>query len=104
MRALELAGRLHARDQREHEPYLNYLLRVALRKRCRYAVKDTTCLESAFDAAGWTGLLESTGRWSKLLPRHPAVVQTHHGWSWRTICGIMPVIKDQITTLLRHNA
>jgi HD domain len=47
MRALELASRLHARDQRQREPYLNHLLRVALRILCHYDVKDTDVICAA---------------------------------------------------------
>lgn len=39
-RALELAGRLHAADRRPGEPYLNHLLRVAIRIIHHYRVKD----------------------------------------------------------------
>jgi transcriptional regulator with XRE-family HTH domain len=39
-RALELAGRLHAADRREREPYVNHLLRVALRIVIYYGVQD----------------------------------------------------------------
>ncbi len=38
--ALELAGRLHAADLRQREPYVNHLLRVALRIICHYGVRD----------------------------------------------------------------
>jgi (p)ppGpp synthase/HD superfamily hydrolase len=38
--ALELAGRLHAADRRQREPYLNHPLRVALRIICHYDVAD----------------------------------------------------------------
>jgi (p)ppGpp synthase/HD superfamily hydrolase len=38
--ALELAGRLHALDRRQREPYVNHLLRVALRIICHYDVRD----------------------------------------------------------------
>ena len=38
--ALEFAGRLHAADRRQREPYLNHLLRVALRIICHYGVLD----------------------------------------------------------------
>lgn len=37
-RALRLAARLHARDRRQHEPYVNHLLRVALRIMVHYGV------------------------------------------------------------------
>lgn len=39
--ALQLAGRLHAADRRQREPYLNHLLRVALRIICHYDIRDT---------------------------------------------------------------
>lgn len=39
-RALELAGDLHAGDRRQREPYVNHLLRVALRIICHYGVDD----------------------------------------------------------------
>ena len=39
-RALELAARLHAADRREREPYLNHLLRVAIRIMSHYGVRD----------------------------------------------------------------
>jgi 5'-deoxynucleotidase YfbR-like HD superfamily hydrolase len=39
--ALALAARLHAADRREHEPYVNHLLRVAIRIICYYGVTDT---------------------------------------------------------------
>jgi hypothetical protein len=39
--ALDLAGRLHAADRREHEPYVNHLLRVAIRIMSHYGVRDT---------------------------------------------------------------
>jgi hypothetical protein len=38
--ALQLAGRLHALDHRQREPYVNHLLRVALRIMCYYDVRD----------------------------------------------------------------
>jgi hypothetical protein len=38
--ALDLAARLHAGDRREREPYLNHLLRVAIRIISRYGVHD----------------------------------------------------------------
>jgi (p)ppGpp synthase/HD superfamily hydrolase len=38
--ALELAGRLHAPDRRQREPYVNHLLRVALRIICHYGLLD----------------------------------------------------------------
>src|SRR5579859_5793539 len=39
--ALDLAGRLHAADRRGHEPYVNHLLRVAIRIMSHYGVRDT---------------------------------------------------------------
>ena len=39
-RALALAGRLHAADRRQREPYVNHLLRVAIRILCHYGVRD----------------------------------------------------------------
>jgi hypothetical protein len=38
--ALELAARLHAADRRDSEPYLNHLLRVAIRIMSYYGVRD----------------------------------------------------------------
>jgi len=39
-RALALAGRLHDADRREREPYVNHLLRVAIRIMSHYGVRD----------------------------------------------------------------
>ena len=39
-RALALAGQLHAADRRQREPYVNHLLRVAIRILCYYGVRD----------------------------------------------------------------
>src|SRR5580658_7043168 len=39
-RALDLAGRLHAADRRDREPYVNHLLRVAIRIMSHYRVRD----------------------------------------------------------------
>jgi hypothetical protein len=39
-RALALAGRLHAADRRQREPYVNHLLRVAIRILSYYGVRD----------------------------------------------------------------
>jgi HD domain len=39
-RALDLAARLHAADRRGREPYVNHLLRVAIRIISRYGVRD----------------------------------------------------------------
>ncbi|HYZ53690.1 MAG TPA: HD domain-containing protein [Streptosporangiaceae bacterium] len=38
--ALELAARLHAADRRQREPYVNHLLRVAIRIMSYYGVRD----------------------------------------------------------------
>jgi len=38
--ALDLAARLHAADRRDREPYVNHLLRVAIRIISRYGVRD----------------------------------------------------------------
>jgi len=38
--ALDLAGRLHAADRRDREPYVNHLLRVAIRIMSHYRVHD----------------------------------------------------------------
>lgn len=38
--ALELSARLHAADRRQREPYVNHLLRVAIRIICYYHVSD----------------------------------------------------------------
>jgi hypothetical protein len=40
-RALDLAARLHAGDRRDREPYVNHLLRVAIRIMSHYGVRDT---------------------------------------------------------------
>ena len=39
-RALRLAARLHASDRRQREPYVNHLLRVALRIMVHYGVRE----------------------------------------------------------------
>jgi hypothetical protein len=39
-RALAVAGRLHAADRRQREPYVNHLLRVAIRIVRHYGVRD----------------------------------------------------------------
>ena len=46
-RALQLAGQLHAADRRQREPYVNHLLRVALRITCHYGVGDTDVICAA---------------------------------------------------------
>ena len=39
-KALDLASRLHAADRRDREPYINHLLRVAIRILSHYGVHD----------------------------------------------------------------
>jgi HD domain len=46
-RALELAARLHAGDRRQREPYLNHLLRVAIRIIVYYHVRDADVICAA---------------------------------------------------------
>jgi HD domain len=46
-RALELAARLHAADRRQREPYLNHLLRVAIRIISHYHVLDADVICAA---------------------------------------------------------
>src|SRR3569833_1940845 len=45
--ALELASRLHADDRRVREPYLNHLLRVAIRILRYYGIRDVDVLTAA---------------------------------------------------------
>jgi HD domain len=45
--ALQLAGRLHALDHRQREPYLNHVLRVALRIIVHYDVNDADIICAA---------------------------------------------------------
>ena len=45
--ALELAARLHADDRRVREPYLNHLLRVAIRIIRYYGIRDVDVLTAA---------------------------------------------------------
>jgi hypothetical protein len=46
-RALDLAGRLHAADRRDREPYVNHLLRVAIRIMSYYGVRDADVICAA---------------------------------------------------------
>jgi len=46
-RALELAARLHAGDRRQSEPYVNHLLRVAIRIITYYDVRDADVICAA---------------------------------------------------------
>jgi hypothetical protein len=45
--ALQLAGKLHALDHRQREPYVNHVLRVALRIICHYEVRDADIICAA---------------------------------------------------------
>jgi hypothetical protein len=45
--ALDLASRLHANDRREREPYVNHLLRVAIRIMSHYGVHDADVICAA---------------------------------------------------------
>jgi hypothetical protein len=45
--ALQLAGRLHSLDHRQREPYVNHVLRVALRIMCHYDVHDADIICAA---------------------------------------------------------
>jgi HD domain len=46
-RALDLAARLHASDHRDTEPYVNHLLRVAIRIMSYYGVHDADVISAA---------------------------------------------------------
>jgi (p)ppGpp synthase/HD superfamily hydrolase len=46
-RALELAGALHRDDRRTREPYVNHLLRTAIRVMCYYGVDDPDVIAAA---------------------------------------------------------
>jgi (p)ppGpp synthase/HD superfamily hydrolase len=46
-RALDLAARLHAKDRRQREPYVNHLLRVAIRVISHYRVGDPDVVSAA---------------------------------------------------------
>jgi hypothetical protein len=46
-RALDLAARLHADDRRDREPYVNHLLRVAIRITSHYGVRDADVICAA---------------------------------------------------------
>ena len=64
-RALRLAGDLHAADRRQREPYVNHLLRVALRIICHYGVDDidVICAALLHDAVeDHAGALAAGGR------------------------------------------
>lgn len=45
--ALQLAGRLHSLDHRQREPFVNHMLRVALRIMCHYDVHDADIICAA---------------------------------------------------------
>jgi hypothetical protein len=71
-RALDLATRLHAGDRRDREPYVNHLLRVAIRIMSHYGVHDTDVICAALlhdavedhpaDLAGPAGSADAPGR------------------------------------------
>ena len=64
-RALQLADRLHACDRRQREPYVNHLLRVALRIMVHYGVwePDVICAALLHDAVeDHADDLSTTGR------------------------------------------
>jgi HD domain len=70
-RALDLAGRLHADDRRDTEPYVNHLLRVAIRIMSHYGVHDADVIGAALlhdavedhpgDLAGLGGSADGAG-------------------------------------------
>jgi hypothetical protein len=70
-RALDLAARLHAGDRRDTEPYINHLLRVAIRIMSHYRVRDADVVcaallhdaveDHAADLAAGGGGTELTG-------------------------------------------
>jgi hypothetical protein len=76
--ALDLASRLHAADRRQNEPYLNHLLRVAIRIVSYYRVSDAdvVCAALLHDAVEdhADGLSPSGGRTEAL-----AVIATQFG-------------------------
>lgn len=47
IRALELAAKVHANDRRVREPYVNHVLRVAIRILCYYRVRDGDVIAAA---------------------------------------------------------
>ena len=63
-RALELAARLHADDRRQREPYLNHLLRVALRIMVHYGLRepDVMCAALLHNAVEDHAELSAAGR------------------------------------------
>ena len=73
-RALELAARLHASDRRQREPYVNHLLRVAIRIITYYGVRDADVICAALlhdaveDHAGsWPTTADSRKHWQRWL-------------------------------------
>ncbi len=52
MNALDLAGQLHRSDEGQPEPYVNHVIRVALRISCHYDVRDAdiTCAALLHDS------------------------------------------------------
>ncbi len=64
-RAFQLAARLHASDRRQREPYVNHLLRVALRIMVHYSVwePDVICAALLHDSVeDHAGDLSTAGR------------------------------------------
>jgi len=68
-KALDLASLLHANDRREREPYVNHLLRVAIRIMSHYGVHDPDVICAALlhdavedHAASWPAASMTRGR------------------------------------------
>jgi len=73
--ALDLAGRLHAADRRDREPYVNHLLRVAIRIISHYGVHDTD-------------VICATTRWRITPPSWPpAAADQMRSRCWRRSSG-----------------
>jgi hypothetical protein len=69
-RALELAARLHAGDRRQREPYVNHLLRVAIRIITYYGIRDADesarpccTTQSRITPGHWPRVRASNLRW-----------------------------------------
>src|SRR6266568_4688379 len=80
--ALALAGRLHAADRREREPYVNHLLRVAIRIMSHYGVRvaEVACAALLHDAVeDHAAELAPDGT----RPSALAVLQSSSGRGWR---------------------
>ena len=78
-KALDLAARLHAADRREREPYINHLLRVAIRIMSHYGVHDADVVSPPC----------CTTRWKITPPSWPAATATGRPRSrcWRRSSG-----------------